>query len=105
MLWRTSKLTDYRIEATDGTVGGIADRPVSRQMEEAPFRHCGRDPCRAAMPETALAPGLAPPAGCEDDAEAIRAVEDNPRFDPENPVERACERRLHRHYQKPVYWI
>ena len=25
MLWRTSKLTDYRIEATDGSVGRIAD--------------------------------------------------------------------------------
>lgn len=25
MLWRTSKLTDYRIEATDGTIGRVAD--------------------------------------------------------------------------------
>lgn len=107
MLWRTSKLTDYRIEATDGTIGRIADLLI----EDDGWR------VRWLVVDTGTwltgRQVLLPTAALQvPDAEASRIpvrltkdqVKDSPAAETDQPVSRQMEEALFGHYGWDPYW-
>jgi hypothetical protein len=107
MLWNASRLVGYAIEATDGTIGGIADfffddtRWTTRWVVVdtgtwLPGRQVLLSPlwveCVDAATEK-LVVGI-----------TRRQVEESPDVRTDQPVSRQMEERIYAHYQLPPYW-
>jgi len=107
MLWRTSKLTDYRIEATDGTIGRIADLLIEDDSWQV--RWLVVDTGSWLTGRQVLLPTAALQAP---DAEASRIpvrltkdqVEHSPPAETDRPVSRQMEEALFSHYGWDPYW-
>lgn len=107
MLWRTSKLTDYRIEATDGTIGRVAD--LLFEDDSWMVRWLAVDTGGWLTGRQVLLPAarLGPPdAGAERiPVELTRdMVKDSPGAESDEPVSRQREQALFRHYGWDPYW-
>jgi len=107
MLWRTSKLTDYRIEATDGTIGRVAD--LLFEDDSWTVRWLVVDTGGWLTGRQVLLPTarLGPPDGESGriPVELTRdMVKESPGAETDEPVSRQKEQALFRHYGWDPYW-
>lgn len=107
MLWNTSRLTDFTIEATDGTIGTVVDALFG--ADDWTLRYLVVD-TGAWMSGRRV---LLPPSAILrfDDARGVLAVgvtqqqvRDSPQAASDEPVSRQHEGQLHAHYGWPAYW-
>ncbi|HEY9567308.1 MAG TPA: PRC-barrel domain-containing protein, partial [Thalassobaculum sp.] len=107
MLWRSSKLTDNRIEATDGTIGRVADLLFSD--DSWMVRWLAVDTGGWLTGRQVLLPAscLGRPDGEQGriPVELTREqVKDSPGAETNEPVSRQKEQALFRHYGWDPYW-
>ena len=108
MLWRTSKLTDFQIEATDGAIGTVDDLLIDDHdwvvrwlVVDAGSWLTSR---KVLLPPSSLGkPDLA--TGHFPVALTKQQVKDSPDIDVDQPVSRQMEDRVYSHFGWEPYWI
>lgn len=107
MLWRTSKLTDYRIDATDGAIGTVDDVLIEDDswvvrwlVVDTGSWLTGR---KVLLPPECLGHPNAETGGFPVDL-TRQQVESSPGVDVDEPVSRQMESDIYGHYGWSPYW-
>jgi hypothetical protein len=101
------EVTDYRIQAADGSIGHVED--FVAQIDPWVIRYLVIDtrnwlPGRKVLLAPAWVEKVDWPARKVHLAATREVVKNSPEFDPSEPVNREYEVRLHDYYGRPLYW-
>jgi uncharacterized protein YrrD len=108
MLLSLKDVFGYTILATDGQIGAVDDFLVDNESLRARYLVIDTGtwlPGRKVILATSWISSVEPARRMVVVNIDQKRIKESPEFDPDRPLDRAYEMRLHDHYRLPYYWV